>query len=174
MKPDVEIPEEQRQILEQFTRRRRTPQWLAIRAQIILALTRGGSIRGVARQLEIARNTVVKWLRRWQEQSPKLSLHSTELTKQTALELKIREALTDRPRRGRPATFSAEQIVAIVAVSLQSPAKFDRPVSHWTPTELALEVIKQGVVETISPRSVGRFLKSGRLETPSLSVLAQS
>ena len=172
MKPHVEIPEEQKEILEQFTCRRRTPQWLAIRCRIILTPASGSSIRAVARRLEITRNTVRKWLKRWQEQSPKLSQHCTQPTKQTSPELKIREALTDRPGRGRPATFSAEQIVAIVAVSLQSPAKFDRPVTHWTPTELASEVIKQGIVQSISPRSVGRFLKSGRLKTPSLSVLA--
>ena len=172
MKRHMDLPEEQSQILEQFTRRRQTPQWLAIRSRIILLLATGASIRAVARRLEIARNTVRTWLKRWQVQSPKLSVHSAEPTEQTALELKIRERLTDRPGRGRPPTFTAEQIVAIVAVSLQSPATFDRPVSHWTPTQLALEVIKQGIVQTISPRSVGRFLKSGRLKTPSLSVLA--
>jgi hypothetical protein len=32
-------------------------------------------------------------------------------------------------------------------------------VSHWTPTELAAEAIKRGIVEKISPRSVGRFLR---------------
>jgi len=31
--------------------------------------------------------------------------------------------------------------------------------SHWTPRELAAEVILRGVVKTISARHVGRFLK---------------
>ena len=58
MKRHMDLPEEQSQILEQFTRRRQTPQWLAIRSRIILLLATGASIRAVARRLEIARNTV--------------------------------------------------------------------------------------------------------------------
>ncbi|MEP0854374.1 hypothetical protein NC991_28995 [Funiculus sociatus GB1-A4] len=45
--------------------------------------------------------------------------------------------------------------------------------SHWTPTELAAEAIKRGIVEKISPRSVGRFLKGSYSTTPSSPLLAQ-
>ncbi len=172
MKPHIDLPDEQRQILEKFVRRRNTPQWLAISSQILLLLATATSIRKIARRLEISRNTVRTWLRRWQEQSPKLSLRSAEPTEQTPLEVKIRDRLTDRPGRGRPVTFTAEQVVSIVAVGLQSPSEFDRPVSHWTPTQLADEVIKQGIVQTISPRSVGRFLKSGGPKTASIPLLS--
>jgi len=73
-----------------------------------------------------------------------------------ALTTVIVEALTDQPRSGAPATFTPEQ-----------------PVSHWTPREVAEEVRKRRIVETISTRSVGRFLKSGRFIAPSGGVLAQ-
>ena len=85
----------------------------------------------------------------------------------------IVEALTDHPRAGTPATFTAEQIVQIVAVACEDPADSGRPVSHWTPCEVAEEVRKRGIVETISPRSVGRFLKSGGFAASSGRVLAQ-
>jgi putative transposase len=90
-----------------------------------------------------------------------------------ALTTVIVEALTDHPRAGTPATFTAEQIVQIVAVACEDPADSGRPVSHWTPREVAEEVCKRGIVETISTRSVGRFLKSGGFAAPSGRVLAQ-
>jgi putative transposase len=85
----------------------------------------------------------------------------------------IEDALTDALRPGAPATFTPEQIVQIVAVSLEEPQECGRPVSHWTPTELADEVKKRGIVETISPRQVGRFLKGERPQAPSQPLLAQ-
>ena len=39
-----------------------------------------------------------------------------------------------------------------------------RPITHWTPPELADEAKKRGIVESISPRSVGRFLGRGGLK----------
>ena len=84
----------------------------------------------------------------------------------------IGTVLSDAPRRGRPITFTPEQICQIVAVACESPQACGRPVTQWTPGELADEVIKRGIVESISPRSVGRFLKRSRSETPSVSVLA--
>jgi putative transposase len=90
-----------------------------------------------------------------------------------ALTTMIVEALTDHPRSGTPATFTAEQIVQMVAVACEDPADSGRPVSHWTPREVAEEVRKRGIVETISTRSVGRFLKSGRFTAASGGILAQ-
>src|SRR5262245_2695835 len=74
---------------------------------------------------------------------------------------------------GSAGIAAAEQIVQIVAVACEDPADSGRPVSHWTPREVAEEVRKRGIVETISPRSVGRFLKSGGFAAPSGRVLAQ-
>jgi putative transposase len=90
-----------------------------------------------------------------------------------ALTTVIVEALTDYPRAGTPATFTAEQIVQMVAIACEDPADSGRPVSHWTPREVADEVRKRGIVETISTRSVGRFLKSGRFTAASGGLLAQ-
>ena len=90
-----------------------------------------------------------------------------------ALTTAIVAALTDHPRSGTPATFTAEQIVQIIAVACEDPADYGRPVSHWTPREVAEEVRKRGIVETISTRRVGRFLKSGGFTAPSGRVLAQ-
>ena len=65
-----------------------------------------------------------------------------------------------------------EQITLIVALACELPASSGRPISHWTPRELTQEAVKRGIVEQISPRSVGRFLKRGRLATASSALLA--
>jgi putative transposase len=41
------------------------------------------------------------------------------------------------------------------------PADADRPISHWTPREMAAEAQKRGIVDRISRRHVARLLKRG-------------
>jgi hypothetical protein len=48
-----------------------------------------------------------------------------------------------------------------------------RPITHWSTAELADEAIERGIVESISPRSVGRFLGRGGSETPQDALLAK-
>jgi hypothetical protein len=83
------------------------------------------------------------------------------------------ERVQDAPRPGAPATFSAEQWCQIIALACEPPEASGRPISHWTPRELADEACKRGIVERISERHVGRFLKSGRPQTAPQSLLAQ-
>jgi putative transposase len=89
------------------------------------------------------------------------------------LRRKILLVLMDEQRRGSPGKFSLEEIVQIVALACELPATSGLPVTHWTPTELARESVKRGIVTEISPRSVGRFLKSSNVETTSKSLLAE-
>jgi putative transposase len=113
------------------------------------------------------------WRQRWRALAPQLEQVEVDGGSDKALTALIMAALTDHPRSGTPATFTAEQIVQIVAVACEDPADSGRPISHWTPREVAEEVRKRGIVETISTRSVGRFLKSGGFAAPSGRVLAQ-
>lgn len=78
---------------------------------------------------------------------------------------RISEVLSDALRPGTPAQFTLEQIVQIVALACESPQESERPVSQWTPLELATEAVNRGIVEQISPRSVGRFLKGSHPAT---------
>ena len=85
----------------------------------------------------------------------------------------IKQILSDRPRPGTNKFFSTEQVIQIVALACESPEKSGKPISHWTPKELAAEAVKRGIVTKISPRSVGRFLKRGYPTTPSSSLLVK-
>jgi putative transposase len=58
-------------------------------------------------------------------------------------------------------------------VACEPPEKCGRPVTHWTPRELADEVKKRSIVSSISARQVGRFLKGGRSPAASQPVLAE-
>jgi putative transposase len=53
----------------------------------------------------------------------------------------ITAVLQDAQRPGTPANFSTEQVVQIVALACESPSESGRPVSHWTPAELADEAV---------------------------------
>lgn len=79
----------------------------------------------------------------------------------------------DEPRQGAPVKFTAEQVVQIMALACEAPQACGLPISQWSGQELATEAVKRGIVETISPRSVERFLKRSRFKTSSKPVLAE-
>lgn len=171
--PRVQLTARQRACLEQIVRRQTSPQRLVRRAKILLALETGATQCHVMRQMHLNRGTVQVWCRRWCALAPKLAQMEADEDSDTALTAVIVEALTDSPRSGTPATFTPEQIVQMVAVACEDPRDSGRPVSHWTPREVAEEVRQRRIVETISTRSVGRFVKSGGCAAPSGRVLAQ-
>jgi transposase len=166
----IRVTAPQQLALERIVRRHTSPQMLVRRAQIILAAASGDHNDVLARRLGTTRKTVRTWRARWAAAEAQLALVETEAD---ALLAQIEAVLADAPRPGAPDTFSAEQIVQIVALACTPPASFGRPIEAWTPRELADEAIKQQIVTTISPRSVERFLKSGRAQAAPKSLLAQ-
>jgi len=48
-------------------------------------------------------------------------------------------------RPGGPMRFSLEQILQLFAIACEPPEDYGRPISHWTPRELASEMVKQGL-----------------------------
>ena len=114
------------------------------------------------------------WRNRWASATQRLGDIEAFCEAEKPLAEAITKVLMDIPRSGTPATFTPEQIVQIVAISLSEPEESGRPITSWTDRELADEAIKQQIVENISPRSVGRFLKSGGFKTASQPILAQS
>jgi transposase len=76
----------------------------------------------------------------------------------------VLERLQDAPRPGVPATFTVEQLTHLFAVACENPKESGRPISHWTATELADELTKRGIVESISPRHVRRLLAEADLK----------
>ena len=73
--------------------------------------------------------------------------------------LEVAARLADEPRNGRPATFTAEQICVIMAIACETPRDSGYQMTHWTQQSIADEAMRRDVVDGISQRSVGRFLK---------------
>ena len=154
----VVITERQQDILQQMVRSRSCPQGLAQRAHIILLAFDRWQNGPIADHLGCERHAVGIWRRRWADAFDNL-VRIECLEGVSALEAAIEDVLSDNPRSGCPGTFAPDQIARIIAVACEPPADSGRPVTHWTPTELAEEVVARQIVPSISARHIGRFLK---------------
>lgn len=167
----ISLTEAEQGILQRLADSGKSEQRLALRTRIILTLAQGLPVLTTAQKLRTTPKTVRKWRDRYLEAAVRLA--ETQKQKDQPLQPLILELLRDAPRSGKPATFTPQQITQIVALSCEPPQESGRPISQWTQRELADEAEKRGLVETISHRSVGRFLKRSRLQAPSVALLAQ-
>ncbi len=167
----IKLTKRQRVELERIVNKPSSKQADVTRAKIILSAADGYNNQQIANRLEGHRETVRKWRNRWADMASSLAAAEAEMNDKE-LNAFILECLSDQLRSGSPGKFSAEQICRIVAMACEPPEEYGRPVTHWTPKELADEAVKQGIVESISTRHAGRFLKRSRSETTSVSLLA--
>ena len=147
--------------LEALTSRHSTPQQLALRVRIILAAAAGLGDTAIARHLQIARETVRLWRARWQ------TFQDVPLEEQS-----VEARLTDLPRPGAPCRITPEQWCQIMALACEIPEDSERPISDWSQREIAEEVLRRGLVDRISSRHLGRFLKGSRPPAPPHPLLA--
>ena len=159
--------------LEQIRQRQTAPQRLVRRVLILLALSAHPCLQATAANLGLNRISVRLWRDRWLAAAEALTRAENDNVSDPQLLSLIEQVLDDAPRPGGPATFRPEQIVQIVAVACEPPDKSGRPISHWTARELADEAKKRLIVDNISSRTVGRFLKTGRLAAASQPLLAE-
>lgn len=164
---EINLSDKQYQLLERIVRSKTNPYRLVQRAQLILFAAEGMNNTEIGEQLQLSRKQVRQWRLRWSESAQRLGIAESEGVSERELRQRIEVVLSDEQRPGGPAKFSLEQIVQVVAVACEQPQSSNRPISHWTPRELALEVVKRGIVQEISPRSVARFLKRGNAATTS-------
>ena len=160
--PTLTLSTRQRGILERWRRNKAdTPARLVERSTIILLSADGVSNEGIGRQLRVDRQRARRWRTRWVAAEERLAAAEQEGANDKDLAALLRELLSDEPRPGGPSTFTAEQLTQIIAVACELPEESGLPVTHWTPQELADEVMKRGIVQTISARHVDRLLKGG-------------
>ena len=144
----ISLSTKDRHRLEAIVRQHHAPQSLVLRARVILLAAAGVGVRETARELGIGRKTVQRWRKRW--------LASAEQP--------FAKRLCDAPRPGTPPTFMPEQICQIIALACEPPSESGRPFTHWTHATLAMAASEEGIVESISGHSVGRFLREVRLK----------
>jgi putative transposase len=166
----ITVSAPQQAVLERLLRQHSCPQALALRVRIVLGAATGIQNEPLAAQLRCSPLTVRKWRARWADAESCLAAAEAD---PTALATAVAAALADAPRPGTPDTFTAEQIVQIVNLACTAPRACGRPIAAWTPRDLADEAERQGIVTSISPTTVGRFLKSGRSPAAPEPLLAQ-
>jgi putative transposase len=121
-----------------------------VRARIILLAADGLSNSQIARTLGLETDTVRLWRQRW-ERFAAVAL----------ADLAVDQRLSDAPRSGSPARITPEQVCRIVALACEAPSASGRPISQWTGREIAAEIVRRGIVATISGRHAARLLKRG-------------
>ena len=104
----------ERETLEQWTRRPKTAQALALRARIVPACADGRSNTGVAAELRVCVDTVGKWRSRFLEQRL--------------------DGLLDQPRSGRPRMIDDADVERVIALTLETTPK---DATHWSTRSMA-------------------------------------
>ena len=145
---EINLTKEEQKSLEKLVRRHNTGQQIALRARIVLFAGQGQTNSVILRRLDVNIKTVRCWRNRWVKgQGIPLA------------DLSAEERLQDMPRPGAPPRITADQRYKIEALACEAPENSGRPISQWTAREIADEVIKRKIVDTISGRHAARLLK---------------
>lgn len=114
-----------------------------MRAKVILLAAEGLSNKQIGARLELPRQLVSKWRKRFFEQRV--------------------AGLQERPRRGRPAVFPPEIVMEINALACQLSRDLGLPFSRLTRDEIARKAVVRGITASISGTTVWRWLSQGAI-----------
>ena len=159
----VVISERQQKVLRKLSTATTLPQCLVQRATIVLLAFAGMANEDIAQEVGLGRHQVGVWRRRWQHAFDNL-IRIECLDDFPALRQAIEDLLRDEPRPGCPGKFTAQQLTQLIALACEPPEKSGRPITHWTGKELADEAIARGLVDSISPSQVNRYLREAELQ----------
>lgn len=158
----IRVSEKQLVVLEELRRSRTAARGMVQRASIIVLGFQGLFNQQIAAEVQLNRQQVGVWRQRWRDAWESLCVW--ECNEPHRLREGILEALSDAPRPGSPGTFTAEQVAEILAVACESPKLSERPINRWTHKELRDEVLKRGIVTSISVAQIGRYLQQAALQ----------
>ena len=159
----IELSKKQEQILKEYASGSHTPLHLKTRSQIVLNAAKGLTNNAIEKNMGLDPSTVKLWRDRYGKQHEELKRAETETPRK--IRGIIEKILSDEQRPGCPSRYTDEQVAGIIALACENPADLDLPFSHWTPGLLRIEAIKLRIVDNISVRQVGRFLKRKGLTT---------
>lgn len=166
----VEIPEDIRQILSKFARSRTFSARQVQRAKIILLAADGLNNMQISAQVGLGQDSVSKWRGRFLKSLPFLQEVSDK--DHSHLEEAVSDFLNDNSRPGQPSHYTDEQIIKILELACHTPQESGYEASHWSLNLLVKAAVKEGIVESISAKTVSRFLKYGKNPPASRPLLA--
>jgi transposase len=158
----IVISERQQKLLKEFSKSRTIGKCIVQRATIVLLGFTGMLNEQIAPQVGLNRQQVGLWRRRWRDAWDSVCVW--ECTEPHRLREAILDVLSDAPRPGTPATFTAQQVSQIVALACEPPKLSGRPINHWTLRELRDEAIKRSIVTDISESRIGYFLQQAAVQ----------
>src|SRR3954464_8158169 len=134
----VELSESDRAVLEQRSRAYTSAFAEVVRARIVLLAADGEPNTAIAARLDAHVSVVSRWRKRFCQQGL--------------------DGLDDRPRSGRPRSFPAPVVAEVKAMACQPPVQREVPLSRWSSAELAGQAMAEGLVASVSPSTVRRWL----------------
>jgi transposase len=159
----VLITERQQAILRQLSVATTVTYRLRQRATIILLAFEKRLNRDIAAIVSLGPDQVGAWRRRWQQEFERLTVIEGS-NDPSDLRRAIEELLADEQRSGRPPTFTAEQLTMIFSVACEAVEDSGRPVARWTQLEIIDEVIKRGIIKSISTSHMSTLLAEAQLQ----------
>ena len=154
----IDLTKGQRELLNEISNGRTSKQAHAERSRIVLLCAEGKTNYRIGKELGISEEVASKWRKRWQLNEEQLARAEREEEK-GEYKKRIMKVLDDAPRTGCPGKFSAEQVCHILSVACEAPEESEHPLSHWSLTSLVAEVVKRGIVPSISKSQMHVFLK---------------
>jgi transposase len=118
-----ELTAEERSAIEKLAHSRTAPARLVERARIIWRASQGYEPPAIAERLRLDAETVRKRIHRFNAEGL--------------------AGLEDRPRCGRPATYSPAQVAEVIAAALTDPRALGLPFASWTLDRLAAHLNAQ-------------------------------
>jgi transposase len=107
----------EQEAIERLARSRTAPARAVERARIVLLSRSGDTVAEIAETLGVCQDTVRRWIHRFDRHGA--------------------DGLADQPRAGRPPTYTAEEVGAVVEASLTKPQELGLPFACWTLDRLA-------------------------------------
>ncbi len=158
----ITITEHQYDILRTLHDAVTAPSHLRQRTSILLLAFDGLRNDEIAEQVGLGQRSVGLWRRRWAKAWNRLiDLECGET--HAALRRAIEAVLTEGPRPAHRSSSPQSQSPRS-ARRLRAPEKSGRPIPHWTAHELAVEVVKRGIVAAIATSQVGRSLREAAMQ----------
>lgn len=151
------LTEQVREILTSFSKSRSLPVSLSKRSTIVLLASEGVLNRNISSSLGMHFNSVSVWRNRFLNAIPRLA--ELETVSPEKLPGEIKTLLSDNRRPSCPPDFTPDQILKIIDLACKHPSEFGYETSQWSLNLLASEIVKQGIAEQISAKSVSRFFK---------------
>ena len=141
----IVLKDEDRKNLEKIAKSRTAEVRLVQRAQIILlAAEEKHRNTEIGEKVGCNRITVRKWRRRFLESGI--------------------DGLKDMPRSGHPLEFTAQERAEVLAMATRKPEDEGKHFTDWSIRELANHVVEKGIVESVSPTTVFRWLSEADIK----------